>query len=136
AELHAARRRMIFDDFFLLQLGLAIRRRREERQRGLSINPPGVLWKKLVSSLPYALTTAQERVWREIRTDMAQAYPMNRLLHGDVGSGKTIVATLAILAAIESGYQAAFMAPTEIVPHQHRTARKTHLDRHGERADM
>ena len=119
AELHAARRRMIFDDFFLLQLGLGIRRQREGRQRGVSMNPPGTLWKRLVSSLPYALTAAQERVWREIRTDMAQAYPMNRLLQGDVGSGKTIVATLAILAAIESGLQAAFMAPTEILAEQH-----------------
>jgi len=119
AELQAARRRMIFDDFFLLQLGLAIRRQREGRQRGVSMNSPGTLWKRLVSSLPYALTAAQERVWCEIRTDMAQAYPMNRLLQGDVGSGKTIVATLAILAAIESGYQAAFMAPTEILAEQH-----------------
>jgi len=110
---------MIFDDFFLLQLGLGIRRQREGRQRGVSMNPPGTLWKRLVSSLPYALTAAQERVWREIRTDMAQAYPMNRLLQGDVGSGKTIVATLAILAAIESGFQAAFMAPTEILAEQH-----------------
>jgi len=119
AERAAARRRLVFDDFFLFQLGLAIRRQREGRQRGLSMNPPGSLWRQLLGSLPYALTPAQERVWREIRADMAQAYPMNRLLQGDVGSGKTIVATLAILTAIEAGYQAAFMAPTEILAEQH-----------------
>jgi ATP-dependent DNA helicase RecG len=119
AELAAARRRLVFDDFFLLQVGLAIRRQREGRQRGLSMNPPGTLWRRLLGSLPYRLTGAQERVWQEIRADMADAYPMNRLLQGDVGSGKTIVATLAILTAIETGYQAAFMAPTEILAEQH-----------------
>lgn len=119
AELAAARRRLVFDDFFLLQIGLAIRRQREGRQRGLSMNPPGILWRRLLGSLPYRLTGAQERVWQEIRADMADAYPMNRLLQGDVGSGKTIVATLAILTAIETGYQAAFMAPTEILAEQH-----------------
>ena len=119
ADLAAARRRLIFDDFLLLQLGLAIRRQREGRQRGITMNPPGSLSRRLLDSLPYVLTGAQERVWREIRGDMAQPYPMNRLLQGDVGSGKTIVATLAILTAIESGYQAAFMAPTEILAEQH-----------------
>ena len=106
-ELAEARRRLVFEDFFLLQLGLAIRRQREGRQRGISMNPPGTLWRRLVSALPYRLTGAQERVWGEIRGDMAAPYPMNRLLQGDVGSGKTVVAALAILAAVESGYQAA-----------------------------
>jgi ATP-dependent DNA helicase RecG len=119
ADLAAARRRLVFDDFVLLQLGLAIRRQREGRQRGITMNPSGALSGRLLGALPYALTHAQERVWREIRGDMAQPYPMNRLLQGDVGSGKTIVATLAILTAIESGYQAAFMAPTEILAEQH-----------------
>ena len=118
-ESEAARRRLVFDDFLLLQLGLAIRRQREGRQRGLSMNPPGALWRRLVGSLPFALTAAQERVWQEIRTSMAEPYPMNRLLQGDVGSGKTVVAALAILTALESGYQAAFMAPTEILAEQH-----------------
>jgi len=115
----AARRRLAYDDFFLLQLGLAIRRHREGRQRGLAMNPPGALWRTLLGSLPYTLTNAQQRVWREIRTDMAAPYPMNRLLQGDVGSGKTVVAALAILAALEAGYQAALMAPTEILAEQH-----------------
>jgi ATP-dependent DNA helicase RecG len=83
------------------------------------MNPPGALWQKLLGSLPYTLTNAQQRVWREIRTDMAAPYPMNRLLQGDVGSGKTVVAALAILAAIEAGYQAGLMAPTEILAEQH-----------------
>jgi ATP-dependent DNA helicase RecG len=128
AELASARRRLIFDDFLLLQLGLAIRRQREGRQRGLSMNPPGALCRRLVGSLPYRLTGAQERVWQEIRGDMAEPYPMNRLLQGDVGSGKTIVATLAILAAVESGYQAAFMAPTEILAEQHLMTLRALLD--------
>jgi len=118
-ELEAARRRLVFEDCFLLQLGLAIRRQREGRRRGLSINPPGIMWRRLASSLPFSLTAAQERVWQEIRIDMASPYPMNRLLQGDVGSGKTVVAALAILTALESGYQAAFMAPTEILAEQH-----------------
>ncbi len=119
AEQAAGRRRLAYEDFFLLQLGLAIRRHREGRQRGVAMNPPGALWRRLLGSLPFTLTNAQERVWREIRTDMAAPYPMNRLLQGDVGSGKTVVAALATLTAIEAGYQAALMAPTEILAEQH-----------------
>jgi ATP-dependent DNA helicase RecG len=115
----AARRRLAFDDFFLLQVGLAILRARVTRGRGLAMNPPGALAGRLRASLPFSLTAAQERVWREIRQDMAEAHPMHRLLQGDVGSGKTIVAALAVLTAIEAGYQAAIMAPTEILAEQH-----------------
>jgi len=115
----AAHRRLIFDDFFLLEVGLAIRRHREGRRRGVAMNPPGALVRRLRASLPYTLTAAQERVWGVIRTDMAEPYPMSRLLQGDVGSGKTVVAALAILTAIEAGYQAALMAPTEILAEQH-----------------
>jgi ATP-dependent DNA helicase RecG len=119
ADYAAARRRLVYDEFLLLQLGLAIRRHRQGRQPGLAMNPPGALARRLLASLPFALTPAQERVWREIRTDMAEPYPMNRLLQGDVGSGKTVVAALAILTAVESGFQAALMAPTEILAEQH-----------------
>ncbi len=119
AEQESAHRRLVFDDCFLLQLGLAIRRHRQGRQRGLSLNPPGALARGLRRSLPFSLTDAQERVWQEIRTDMASPYPMNRLLQGDVGSGKTVVAALAVLTAVEAGHQAAFMAPTEILAEQH-----------------
>ncbi len=115
----AARRRLVFDDFFLLEIGLAIRRQREGRRRGLAMNPGGSLVRRLRTSLPYSLTAAQERVWSEIRADMAEPYPMSRLLQGDVGSGKTVVAALAALTAIEAGYQAAIMAPTEILAEQH-----------------
>ena len=119
AEQAAARRRLVFDDFFLLEIGLAIRRQREGLRRGLAMNPRGNLVRGLRASLPYSLTSAQERVWSEIRTDMAAPYPMSRLLQGDVGSGKTVVAALAALTAIEAGYQAAIMAPTEILAEQH-----------------
>ncbi|MEK7387705.1 MAG: ATP-dependent DNA helicase RecG, partial [candidate division NC10 bacterium] len=119
AGLAAARRRLAFDDFLLLQLGLAILRSRATRARGIAMNPRGELVGRLRVALPYTLTGAQERVWDEIRRDMAAPYPMHRLLQGDVGSGKTIVAALAVLTAVEAGYQAAVMAPTEILAEQH-----------------
>jgi ATP-dependent DNA helicase RecG len=119
ADYASARRRIVYDEFLLLQLGLAIRRHRRGREPGLAMNPPGALARRLLAALPFALTPAQERVWREIRVDMAAPYPMNRLLQGDVGSGKTVVAALAILTAVESGYQTALMAPTEILAEQH-----------------
>ncbi|MET0851882.1 MAG: ATP-dependent DNA helicase RecG [Candidatus Rokuibacteriota bacterium] len=119
AEQARARRRLVFEDFLVLELGLAIRRHREGREPGLAMRPPGALGRRLLESLPFALTAAQERVWQEIRVDMATAHPMNRLLQGDVGSGKTLVAVLAMLTAIESGFQAALMAPTEILAEQH-----------------
>ncbi len=119
AAVAAAHRRLAFDDFFLLQAGLAILRARVTRGRGVTLNPPGALVRRLRAALPYTLTTAQERVWEEIRGDMATPYSMHRLLQGDVGSGKTVVAALAVLTAIEAGYQAAVMAPTEILAEQH-----------------
>src|SRR5437762_3976729 len=115
----AAMRRLAFDDFLLLQLGLAILRSRTTRQRGVSMRPRGELIARLRASLPFSLTAAQERVWQDIRRDMAAPYPMHRLLQGDVGSGKTVVAALAVCAAVEAGYQAAVMAPTEILAEQH-----------------
>jgi ATP-dependent DNA helicase RecG len=118
-EAEGARRRLVFDDLLLLELGLAIRRHRLAREPGYAMDPPGALVRRLRESLPYRLTGAQERVWREIRADMAAPHPMNRLLQGDVGSGKTVVAALAVLTAIEAGYQSAVMAPTEILAEQH-----------------
>jgi ATP-dependent DNA helicase RecG len=115
----AARRRLAFDDFLLLQLGLAILRSRTTRAQGISLTPRGDLVRRLRAALPYALTAAQERVWDEIRADMAAPFPMHRLLQGDVGSGKTVVAALGVLTAVEAGYQAAVMAPTEILAEQH-----------------
>ena len=118
-ELAAARHRLVFEDFLLLELGLAIRRQREGRARGIIMDPSGELVGRLRRSLPFTLTRAQERVWEEIRRDLAAPYPMNRMLQGDVGSGKTIVAAMAILTAVEAGCQTALMAPTEILAEQH-----------------
>src|SRR5205809_8102795 len=117
--LATAHRRLAFDDFLFLQLGLAILRSRTTRARGVALNPPGDLVSRLRAALPYRLTSAQERVWSEVRRDMAAPFPMPRLLQGDVGSGKPVVAALAVLTAIEAGYQAAAMAPTEILAEQH-----------------
>jgi hypothetical protein len=102
AALAASRRRLAFEDFLLLQLGLAILRSRTGRQRGVGLAPPGKLVARLREHLPFRLTGAQERVWDEIRRDLAIPSPMHRLLQGDVGSGKTVVAALAVLTAVES----------------------------------
>jgi ATP-dependent DNA helicase RecG len=115
----AARRRFVFEDFLLLQLGLALRRRREGARPGHAIAPPGRLVARLLERLPFALTAAQRRVFEEIRADLARPTPMNRLLQGDVGSGKTIVAVMALLTAVEAGFQGVLMAPTEILAEQH-----------------
>jgi ATP-dependent DNA helicase RecG len=123
-DVDAARRRFAFEDFLVLQVGLALKRRRQARELGRSLAPPGALVARLLRDLPFALTAAQERVWSEIRSDLARPVPMNRLLQGDVGSGKTIVAVMALLTAVEAGYQAVLMAPTEILAEQHvRTVR-------------
>jgi ATP-dependent DNA helicase RecG len=119
ARSHPAWRRIKFDELLAQQLSLR-RAYLSRRRRGApSIAPPGVLARRLRESLPFALTSAQRRVVAEIVRDLAQPHPMQRLLQGDVGSGKTIVAALAACQAIEAGYQAAFMAPTEILAEQH-----------------
>ncbi len=124
----AARRRLVYDEFLTLQLGLVLRRHRQGRRPGLALNPPGVLARRLLASLPFALTVAQERVWRDVRADMADPQPMQRLLQGDVGSGKTCVAALAMVTAVESGYQAVLLAPTSILAEQHRAVLAHLLD--------
>ncbi len=124
SDVDAARRRFAFEDFFVLQVGLTLRRARQAQERGRSLAPPGALVERLRRGLPFTLTAAQERVWAEIRADLARPVPMNRLLQGDVGSGKTIVAVMALLTAVEAGCQAVLMAPTEILAEQHlRTVR-------------
>jgi ATP-dependent DNA helicase RecG len=115
-----AHRRLIFEEFFVLELGLALRQRETVvEERRLAYRGTGELVARLHASLPFQLTAAQERVLAEICADMRRPHPMNRLLQGDVGSGKTIVALLAMLLAIESGFQTAIMAPTEILAEQH-----------------
>ncbi|UCE63616.1 MAG: ATP-dependent DNA helicase RecG [Nitrospirota bacterium] len=116
----AAHRRLIFEEFFSLQLALAIRRRMVKTEsQGISFAVDNELVGRLQAKLPFPLTPSQERVIEEIRSDMAQAKCMNRLIQGDVGSGKTVVALHAILMACGSGYQAALMAPTEVLSEQH-----------------
>ncbi|MDR1661616.1 MAG: ATP-dependent DNA helicase RecG, partial [Azoarcus sp.] len=116
---HPAWRRIKFDELLAQQLSLR-RAYLSRRRRGAPcIAPAGVLSERLRGALPFLLTAAQQRVAAEIAADLAQPYPMQRLLQGDVGSGKTIVAALAACQAIEAGYQAAFMAPTEILAEQH-----------------
>ncbi len=111
--------RLSFDELFTFQAGLAIIKKGELLEKGIAFHPDGRLAGRLRSALPFTLTGAQERVLGDILNDMKSHVPMNRLIQGDVGSGKTIVALLSMLAAVESGYQAALMAPTEILAEQH-----------------
>ena len=115
----AAHRTLIFDEFFFLELGLAFKRRRVAKKRGIAFPRNSETHAGFVSALPFELTGAQRRVIEEIFGDMDAPKPMNRLLQGDVGSGKTVVALAAALRAIAAGYQAAIMAPTEILAEQH-----------------
>ena len=120
-EFSEARQRLVFDELFALQLTLAKRRHRfEQEEKALMLETTNnVLVEKLRSALPFTLTAAQERVFKEIAKDLASSKPMHRLVQGDVGSGKTIVALLSALIAIDNGYQVAMMAPTEILAEQH-----------------
>lgn len=112
-------KRLSFDELLILEAGIALLKNREERKQGISFNPSGRLLKQLKDNLTFRLTLAQERVFKEILDDMKRPYPMNRLIQGDVGCGKTIVALMAMVSAAECGYQSAIMAPTEILAGQH-----------------
>ena len=111
--------RLIFEEFFNVLAGLALKRRRSKEISGIEFHITAGLREKLKRILPFHPTRAQKRVLKEIADDMCSPRPMSRLLQGDVGSGKTIVAIQAALLAIENGYQVAFMAPTEILATQH-----------------
>jgi ATP-dependent DNA helicase RecG len=115
----AFHKRLSFDELFLLQLGLAVSKKGTDAEKGISFNPSGTILRDLIDSLPFHLTHAQDVTFNEILTDMRRECPMNRLLQGDVGCGKTIVALMAMVVAAESGYQSALMAPTEILAEQH-----------------
>ncbi|MXW62406.1 MAG: ATP-dependent DNA helicase RecG [Acidimicrobiaceae bacterium] len=120
AEMQEARRRLVFDELFRVQLELVRRKARiERRMSGVAHDMSGELVDRFHARLPFALTDAQRRVNAEIAHDLAVEYPMHRLLQGDVGSGKTVVAVTALLTAVEGGYQGAFMAPTEVLAEQH-----------------
>ncbi len=118
-EMEAARRYLALEEFFVLQLNVLRRRHDWMALRGAAHCGPGVLYSKWRATLPFALTKAQERSIEEIRADLAKPHAMNRMLQGDVGSGKTFVALAAMLLAVESGCQAALMAPTQILAGQH-----------------
>jgi len=116
---HPAWQRLKFDELLAQQLSMRLHYQRRSRIRAQPLRKHGVLPRQLVDTLPFSLTNAQLRVLDEIRGDLARSQPMQRLLQGDVGSGKTIVSALAALQAIESGFQVAVMAPTEILAEQH-----------------
>ena len=117
---NAARQRLAFDELFLLQLGVLGRKREwQEEQPGQSFTIDEGYVSRFVDSLPFKLTAAQGRVTAEICSDLRRDVPMSRLLQGDVGSGKTVVAAIALMTAVENGYQGALMAPTEILAEQH-----------------
>ncbi|MBI5561989.1 MAG: ATP-dependent DNA helicase RecG [Deltaproteobacteria bacterium] len=118
-----AKRALVFDELFVMELGLAAKRAHLKKEAGISHAGKGGrccgVEERLRESLPWRLTKAQERALAEIKRDMYEPHPMNRLIQGDVGSGKTIVSLMAAIRAVESGYQAVIMAPTEILSEQH-----------------
>jgi ATP-dependent DNA helicase RecG len=132
----AAHLRMIFDELFFVELGLELKRREQKAQTGISFELTEQVREAIKKILPFHPTPAQKRVLKDIATDMRQSHPMRRLLQGDVGSGKTIVAFQAAMIAIENGYQVAVMAPTEILAQQHYFSARQILERAGYRIVM
>lgn len=114
-----ARHQLAYEELFVMQSGLALLRNKEQCHKGPKMGPNGDLMARCIENLPFSLTGDQQRALEDIRIDMEDERPMQRLLQGDVGSGKTVVATLSLLKAIENGYQGALMAPTEILAAQH-----------------
>ena len=129
----SAHRRLIFEELFFLELGLELKRRRMRERAGISVATTDKVREAIREVLPFHPTAAQKRTLGEIVSDMRRPSPMRRLLQGDVGSGKTIVALQAMLVAIENGYQAALMAPTEILATQHFLAARKLLERSSRR---
>jgi ATP-dependent DNA helicase RecG len=118
-EAETGRRRLAFDELLVLQIGIARRRREREDEVAIALGEPGELVGRYRAVLPFRLTEHQERAIADIDADLARTAPMQRLLQGDVGSGKTVVALYALLRAVESGRQGALMAPTETLAEQH-----------------
>ena len=127
AHREAAQKRLAFEEFFLLSIGMEMKKERRISEDGIAfrvgmegdLGTSRSILRDFLASLPYQLTRAQKRVFAEIQNDMRQQTVMNRLIQGDVGSGKTVVAAMALLSAIENGYQGALMVPTEILAEQH-----------------
>ncbi|MCP4699905.1 MAG: ATP-dependent DNA helicase RecG [Gammaproteobacteria bacterium] len=116
---HPAQQRLAFEELLAHQLSVRMLRTRKQKLAAPRLDNPGQFKQRLLAGLPFSLTAAQQRAEAEIRIDLAKPVPMQRLVQGDVGSGKTVVAALAALQALESGYQAAVMAPTELLAEQH-----------------
>ncbi len=114
-----AHRRIIFDELFFLELGMAMKKKGVALEPGICFKTGGTLVQRLLDLLSFRLTGAQAKVLSEIEADLRKPHPMNRLIQGDVGSGKTIVALLTCLYVVENGFQAAIMAPTEVLAEQH-----------------
>jgi ATP-dependent DNA helicase RecG len=129
--LEAARRRIVFDEFLTLQLVLALRKKGVKEHEGIAFRVDWDEVEQFIRSLPFELTNDQRKVIGEILADMQKPHPMNRLLHGEVGSGKTVVAATAMFVAVQNGYQVAFMAPTEILAEQHYRVLRELFWRHG-----
>ncbi|MCC6544015.1 MAG: ATP-dependent DNA helicase RecG [Nitrospirae bacterium] len=123
-----AYKRLVFEEFFLLEAGLALKKGIVLKESGTSFEINDQMTEKLYSLLPFKLTDAQQRVISEIKEDMTAPHPMNRLLQGDVGCGKTVVALWAMLMAVENDYQSVIMAPTGILAEQHYRNIKKYLD--------
>lgn len=114
-----ARRRVVFDEFFLFSLSMKqLKKNKQKKKNNYKITDDSAS-SQLIENLPYALTNAQKKVWEEVKTDLGDIGVMNRLIQGDVGSGKTIIAVLALLMAAKNGYQGAIMVPTEVLAKQH-----------------
>jgi RecG-like helicase/REP element-mobilizing transposase RayT len=132
----AARQHLVLSEFFAMQMLIASRRTESRVRVGDAHCGKGELLEKFLGALPFELTGAQEKVIKEIRGDLAARHPMNRLLQGDVGSGKTVVAIAAILLAVEAGFQTAFMAPTQILAEQHYAVLRRWLEPLGVRLSL
>jgi ATP-dependent DNA helicase RecG len=123
--------RLIFEEYFLFQLALLIKKEKMKKDRGINFKFNGTYYRKFKANLPFELTGAQKKVIKEIKRDMGNDIPMNRILQGDVGSGKTICAVAASLIAVDNDYQTALMAPTEILAEQHYLTMHKYFDEMG-----
>ena len=137
AEADAARRRLVFDELFRLEVALAMRKHQQiDESAGIEHHGDGLLVGAFIGALPYPLTGAQRRAIDEIEADLATPHPMHRLLQGEVGSGKTVVAVATLLKGIEGGFQGAVMAPTEVLAEQHYLGMRELLDAAGIGPDL
>lgn len=130
-EFYHARNRLVFEEFFIFILSLRMAREQTEKSRNGFLFPKQDLIDDFIERLPYELTGAQQKVWREIKTDMTGEHVMSRLIQGDVGSGKTIIALLALMLAGCNGYQGAMMAPTEVLAKQHYESITAMMEQYG-----